>query len=126
LVLVNKCDLPWKLGEGWCEGGTRVLRVSAKSGEGLDSVREAIRRELVSASGDAHHAVVVTSVRHGTALRKAAEALEHGLESAKHGFPSELITVDLRAAADALGEITGSISTDDVLERIFSSFCIGK
>ncbi len=126
LVLVNKCDLPSKLGEGWCELGERVICVSAKSGEGLDSVREAIRRQLVSAGGDAHNAVVVTSVRHGAALRRAAEALKHSIESAKEGFPCEVITVDLREAADALGEITGSISSDDVLERIFSSFCIGK
>ncbi len=126
LVLVNKCDLPMGLAGESHELGDDVLRVSAKSGEGLDGIRGAIRRALVSAGGDARDGVVVTNVRHGAALRKAAEALQQSLESARCRLPGEVVTVDLRAAADALGEITGSISTDDILERIFTSFCIGK
>jgi tRNA modification GTPase len=65
-------------------------------------------------------------VRHRTALRRAAESLQQGLESSGRGLAAELISVDLRAAADALGEITGAITTDEILERIFSEFCIGK
>ena len=126
LVLINKSDLPSMIDAEAAEfRGPRFL-VSAKSGVGLDELRTAIRAMLVSSGGDASEGIVVTNVRHRTALRRAAESLQQTWEASRHGLAGELIAVDLRAAADALGEITGVITTDEILERIFSEFCIGK
>lgn len=126
LVVINKCDLPSKLGADTGELTAMPLFVSAKAGTGLDQVRDAIRAALVSSGSDPSESVLVTNVRHRAALRRAAESLQQGLESCRRGLAGELISVDLRAAADALGEITGAITTDEILERIFSEFCIGK
>lgn len=68
----------------------------------------------------------MTNVRHQAALDQAHGALVQAEESLRAGMANELTAVDLRAAADALGEITGAITTDEVLEQIFSMFCIGK
>lgn len=126
LVVINKSDLPSKLDADTGELTAQPLFVSAKAGTGLDQVREAIRAALVSSAADPSEGVLVTNVRHRAALRRAAESLQQGLESCRRGLAGELISVDLRAAADALGEITGAITTDEILERIFSEFCIGK
>jgi tRNA modification GTPase len=126
LVVINKCDLPSQVNKDTGGLGSNLFFVSAKTGIGLDQVRDAIRAALVSSGGDPSDGVLVTNVRHRTALRRATESLQQGLESSRRGLAGELISVDLRAAADALGEITGAITTDEILERIFSQFCIGK
>jgi tRNA modification GTPase len=59
-------------------------------------------------------------------LDRARESLGQALESIAAGMAAELVAIDIRGAADALGEITGAITTDEILERIFSEFCIGK
>ncbi len=126
LVVINKCDLPSKVNKDTAGLGSNLVFVSAKTGIGLEEVCDAIRAALVSSGGDPSDGVLVTNVRHRTTLRRAAESLQQGLESSRRGLAGELISVDLRAAADALGEITGAITTDEILERIFSEFCIGK
>ena len=70
--------------------------------------------------------MTITNVRHRTALQRAGESLRHSMEAVRAGIEPELIAVDLRAAADALGEITGVITSDEVLDQIFAEFCIGK
>lgn len=89
-------------------------------------VKSALRAQLVSGSFEAAESVTVTNVRHRDALRRAGESLGQALESVQCGMAGELISIDVRAAADALGEITGVITTDEILGRIFSEFCIGK
>jgi tRNA modification GTPase len=86
----------------------------------------AIRARLVSPGFEVNESLVVTNVRHRTALRRAQASLVHASESVRKGLAGELVAMDLRVAADALGEITGTITTDDILEKIFSEFCIGK
>jgi len=65
-------------------------------------------------------------VRHHAALSRAGEALAQARASAETAMAYEFVAVDVRAAADALGEITGAITTDEILEQIFSTFCVGK
>ena len=69
---------------------------------------------------------VVTNVRHAQALNRAARSLREALHAVTSGGMAEFVAVDLRDAADALGEITGAITSDEILNRIFSEFCIGK
>jgi tRNA modification GTPase len=102
------------------------VSVSAKTGEGIDQLRRAIQSQLVRAGAETTDGVTVTNVRHQVALDRARESLVQAKGSVASGMADELVSVDVRAAADALGEITGAITTDEILEKIFSSFCIGK
>jgi tRNA modification GTPase len=126
LVLVNKADLADEVGSDAALAGHSSCKVSAKTGWGIEMVKSALRAQLVSGSFEAAESVTVTNVRHRDALRRAGESLGQALESVQCGMAGELISIDVRAAADALGEITGAITTDEILGRIFSEFCIGK
>jgi tRNA modification GTPase len=68
----------------------------------------------------------VTQLRHQAALQRTLDSLAAALVSVDAKAAGELIAMDLRAAIDALGEITGAVSADDILDRIFKEFCIGK
>jgi len=126
LVLVNKADIAAEVGSDAALAGHSSYKISAKTGWGVEMVKSALRAQLVSGSFEAAESVTVTNVRHRDALRRAGESLGQALESVQCGMAGELISIDVRAAADALGEITGAITTDEILGRIFSEFCIGK
>jgi tRNA modification GTPase len=99
--------------------------VSARTGAGLDDLGQAVARTLVGAAptGDTH---LVSNVRHRDALCRASAHLDDGLAGLDRQVPHDLLAIDLRAALDALGEITGDNAGDDLLDTIFSRFCIGK
>jgi len=126
MVLLNKADLADTVKADAALVGHPVYAVSAKTGLGVEPVKSALRAQLVSGGFEAAESVTVTSVRHRDALRRAAESLGQALESVQCGMAGELVSIDVRAAADALGEITGAITTEEILGRIFSEFCIGK
>ena len=99
------------------------VRISAKSGFGLDKLRELI----VSACGtDIQGDILVTSKRHADALRSSAAALRACLDGLHSGISPDLLAEDLREALSSLGSITGEITSDEVLGEIFKGFCIGK
>ena len=85
-----------------------------------------MRNAVVSSDFEPGEAAIVTRLRHRTALSKAHESLLSATASVESRLSGELIALDVRAAIDALGEITGAITTDDILDRIFRDFCIGK
>jgi tRNA modification GTPase len=126
MVLLNKADLADKVKVDAALAGHPAYPISAKTGLGVEPVKSALRAQLVSGGFEAAESVTVTSVRHRDALRRAAESLGQALESVQCGMAGELVSIDVRAAADALGEITGAITTEEILGRIFSEFCIGK
>jgi len=100
------------------------LAIAAATGAGLDGLLETLAAEasLRFGQGDA----VITRERHRTALRRAGDSLGRALALARTGGPSELLAEDLRLAVRAVGEVTGRVDVDDVLDRLFESFCIGK
>ena len=126
VVLLNKADLAGTVEPDAALAGHPVYPISAKTGLGIETVKLALRAQLVSGGVEAAESVTVTNVRHRDALRRAGESLGQALESVQSGMAGELVSIDVRAAADALGEITGAITTDEILGRIFSEFCIGK
>jgi tRNA modification GTPase len=126
VVLLNKADLADTVVADTALAGHRLYVISAKTGLGVEMVKSALRAQLVSGGFEAAESVTVTNVRHRDALRRADESLGQALESVQCGMAGELVSIDVRAAADALGEITGAITTDEILGRIFSEFCIGK
>jgi len=127
VVVRNKCDVAGGLaGLGSAsEALAGEVMISAREGQGLDGLRAA----LLAAGGlDANHAgeVIISNVRHLQALQRAATALESAEAAILGGLTQELVALDIRLAVHHLGEITGEITTDEVLGNIFSKFCIGK
>jgi len=119
VVVVNKCDLPQ---EADLPGD--LLRVSALTGQGTDALRAALRDRLLGA--DTLEDPVITDVRHARALAQAGEALDRARVAIGDGLSEELVLEDLKQAMRHLGEITGEFTNEDLYDRIFSTFCIGK
>jgi tRNA modification GTPase len=123
-VIRNKADLSGEeIGLSETEQGT-VLRLSAKSGDGLDMLKQHLKSvmgyEAASEGG------FIARRRHIEALEKAQEFVDAGQLQLREAAAGELLAEDLRHAQNALNEITGEFTPDDLLGRIFSSFCIGK
>lgn len=126
MIVINKADLPRMIAPPAMGSETVCVALSAKTGEGVDDLRVAIRSALVGGGADTTDGVMVTNVRHQAALERAMESLSQAKRSVGQRMADEFVAVDVRAAAEALGEITGAITTDEILEQIFSTFCIGK
>ena len=120
ISVVNKVDL---LSEEKEQVG---LKISAKSGEGMNSFVEALKEITFVSNTYSEKNVVVTNLRHKTALENAVYHLNKAVSSINESFSGEFISVDLRNAESSLGEIIGKVTTDDILNNIFSQFCIGK
>ncbi len=126
VVVVNKTDLPSRIHDSELAEFKSVIRISAKTGAGLEDLRDTIRGVVGRGGLEPGEAAMVTRMRHRTSLVNAESALAKAIESVTAQLSGEFIAMDLRGALDALGEITGAITTDDILDRIFREFCIGK
>ena len=119
IVVVNKTDLsPERNIDG-------AIYISARENRGIDELRRALC-SAVDTDGLYRGDVVVSNARHYDALSRAHAAILQALAGLDNGISSELVAEDLRTATDALGEITGEITSDDILRSVFSRFCIGK
>lgn len=102
------------------------ILISAKTGQGIDTLRHQLCT-LAAVDSDSSSGVIVSNLRHLSALNTALADIERVLDGLASGLPSDLISQDLRSCLYALGEITGGeIQTDEVLGNIFSHFCVGK
>jgi tRNA modification GTPase len=136
LVLLNKSDLPQS--QSFCDSSlvardsltsderqaTRI-QTSAKTGLGLDDLRQAIVEQVLP-HGRSSDQLFIANLRHKACLDKTLEALAEVKKGAEAGAGLELLAADLMIAANHLGEITGEISHEEVLSEIFSRFCLGK
>lgn len=121
IIAVNKSDIC----EAICDYGDNSIAISAALGTNVDALcRKFV--EYVSSLKPETTDVVITNVRHVASLTAARDLLQSARRSIGEGIPSDFIAQDLREANYHLGEITGAISTDEVLGSIFSKFCIGK
>jgi tRNA modification GTPase len=126
VMAINKRDLPPALDVGPIVARLapdRCVASSAVTPGGLEALRDALTE---TALGGPRHEWTTGNVRHRDALSRAAEALRAALDGAEAGTPLDLLSFDVRAAARALGEITGANVDDELLDRIFRDFCIGK
>ncbi len=125
LLVLNKTDLlNENLKQEMMKSKSAIL-ISAKSKTGIDELKDALFH-LIAKDGWMEDQTIVTNLRHFESLKKANEALstvKFGIEKRSSG---EMIAFDLRASLDALGEISGEVTNDEVLGNIFSKFCIGK
>ena len=126
IVLLNKIDLAKKidLKEFNLEN---VVEISAKDNIGIEDMEEKIYSFITSEKvEDSSEKLVITNIRHKTALEKTKEAIKNIFETIDAGLPMDLISVDLKEALDSLSEITGEISSEDILDHVFGNFCVGK
>jgi tRNA modification GTPase len=122
LLVLNKADL----GEHAEWRGRAAVRISCRDGTGFEALEEAIEERLVGGHGAPRQWSVAINARHQAALRQALEFSNAAHAALASATPPDLVAEDLRAAVDAVGEVIGRVETEDVLGKIFSTFCIGK
>ncbi|MFL0270254.1 tRNA uridine-5-carboxymethylaminomethyl(34) synthesis GTPase MnmE [Candidatus Clostridium radicumherbarum] len=127
VVLLNKSDLPNKINKSdlMLLNSKYILEISAATGEGIDFLKDTIKQlffkgEVTSSSA------IITNIRHKQALLNAKKSLCSAVEALKNTQAIDLASIDLRDAWSSLGEITGETVEEDILDKIFSEFCIGK
>lgn len=126
IVLLNKIDLERKidLDEYNFEN---IVEISAQKNVGIEDMEEKIYSFIVDEKvEDSSEKLIITNVRHKTALEKTKDAIRNIFETIDMGLPMDLISVDLKEALDSLSEITGEISSEDILDHVFGNFCVGK
>jgi tRNA modification GTPase len=130
IVVLNKSDLGFSAGPGAIAeklGVDRVTVVSALSGEGLAGLKRRIYEYTVEGeTSEIERERIAVNARQAAALREALEAMKRLFGSLNADAPAEIISMEIRAAADACGKVTGRSIADDLLDEIFSRFCIGK
>jgi tRNA modification GTPase len=123
IVVLTKVDLA----AGHCSfPPDAAIETSSLTGQGLAALGKALREAVLHAIGPQGDMVAGTAVRCGESLRLAAECLDRARRIARSGRDDELLAAEIRVALDELGKVAGAVYTEDLLDRIFSRFCIGK
>ena len=128
LLVVNKVDLEAavRIPSELEAGAHGRADVSALTGQGLDTLRRAIRRAVAPDDDWERERVVITDLRHKECLQRARRRLGAGMDAYREGLSEEFPLYHLRGALAELGGVTGETTVEDLLGQIFSSFCIGK
>lgn len=129
IILVNKIDLVDEASLAKIEsklGDNKVMRVSAKEGTGLDKLEQAISDMFLQGELYQENEVLITNIRHKELLDKTIESIDEACKAYETGMPIDCITIDIRNAAEYLGQITGDSVNEDIINCIFSRFCVGK
>jgi tRNA modification GTPase len=127
VVLLNKSDLPNKINNNDLEelNSQFIIEVSAKTGEGLNRLKDTIKQLFFKGEVTSKD-TVITNTRHKQALIRAREGCIAALDALKNTLAIDLASIDARNAWTSLGEITGDTLEEDIIDKIFSEFCIGK
>lgn len=131
IIVINKCDLPAAVAEDTISSrithyASRILQISATRGDGLEELKESIFDLCLKDWREEREGVVITNIRHKTALENAEASLDRAMSALIEDQPLEILALELRDSLDRLGEIVGAVTTEDILNRIFNDFCIGK
>ena len=131
IVLLNKSDLQQVISqEEICsltgENNYPVLSISAKEGTGIKELEQVIRKMFFQGEISYNNEIVITNVRQKSALKQALESLDMVRKSVQDQMPEDFYSIDLVNACDALGKITGESVGEDLVNEIFSKFCMGK
>lgn len=132
VFLINKSDQPQKYEESY-EKTIRanlpeavVLQISAKTGEGIEALSGLIEEKVYGGELKGDEASFVNDAREADILRRASEYLANALQTIENGMSADFVSIDLRSAWETLGEITGETVGEDIIDEIFSKFCLGK
>lgn len=138
LIVINKYDLPSAFdgseiisrlsvaGHNDAPFDSPVLHISATRGDGLEELKNSIFNSSLKNWKEGREGIVVTNLRHKLAIENALTALCRAISGFAENNPIEIIALELRYSLDRLGEIVGTVTTEDILDSIFKNFCIGK
>ena len=127
LGIVNKNDLIQVAKLSELDSVDSFINISAKESIGISDMEEQIYDLIVRGTvEDSSKKLIITNIRHKTALEKTKDAVKNIFETINMVLPMDLIAVDLKEALDSLSEVTGEISTEDLLDHVFKNFCVGK
>lgn len=128
IILLNKSDLPVKttIEDVNKYTGKTVMQISSKDETGIKEFKEKIEEMFISGNTGYNDEIVITNERHLYLIDKTTESLNMVLDGINHKLPEDLISIDLMNSYDSLGSITGEKTDDDIIEEIFSKFCMGK
>lgn len=127
LIVANKSDLPHSLAATTRDAGEiAVVAVSALNGNGIEQLKQAVNKLADALAVEAGEEAVTVNARHALSLGTARNALDEAQSKVAAGECNVLLASDLRTALSALGEISGRVDNEQMLDRLFSSFCIGK
>jgi tRNA modification GTPase len=129
LLILNKSDLPSRIRDSELAsvaGDLPLVRTSALRGDGIDHLCQCIRDTIMGEEDTAPTSPFVPNLRHREALAAARGFLQQAAANLRADLPLDIVAVDLKAALEALGRIVGETAPEDILDRIFSRFCLGK
>lgn len=128
IILLNKSDLPVKttIEDVNKYTGKTVMQISSKDETGIKEFKEKIEEMFISGNTGYNDEIVITNERHLYLIDKTTESLNMVLDGINQKLPEDLISIDLMNSYDSLGSITGEKTDDDIIEEIFSKFCMGK
>jgi tRNA modification GTPase len=126
ILVRNKTDLPAKLEFRIQKSEVRIVDICCKNGEGIEKLKDEIKSLIWAGKIEAGMLQVMINSRHQEALGRAREATLRTIEALRADISLEFVAMDLRIATTAVGEIVGKTTTEDLLDAIFSQFCIGK
>ena len=129
MVILNKYDLPQEVSVKEIKelaGDAPVVSLSARYGSGMEELEEALRRLTETQDQDAGRQLFLTNLRHVDLVKKALEAVRRARQSLEDSMPADCITVDLVEAWNLMGEITGETVDNELINKIFERFCVGK
>ncbi|WP_293657925.1 tRNA uridine-5-carboxymethylaminomethyl(34) synthesis GTPase MnmE [Anaeromicrobium sp.] len=129
IILMNKTDLPNVIDLEEIKKllpGKSIIPISVKENKGLDLLEDKIVNMVYEGKVQRNEDSLVTNARHKRALEVGKTSMEEGIEAIRSGLALDFVEVDIKDCWESLGEITGDTTSEDMLDRIFSSFCIGK
>ncbi|QEK13530.1 tRNA uridine-5-carboxymethylaminomethyl(34) synthesis GTPase MnmE [Crassaminicella thermophila] len=129
IILMNKTDLPMVLDEENIRKilpNKKIIKISVLEGKGLKELEDTIVEMVYGGEVRQKEVSFVTNVRHKDALERAKTSIQEGIEAIRQGLPLDFVEVDVRNCWEALGEITGDTVGEDVIDKIFANFCLGK
>lgn len=126
VIVINKIDKGDSITKDLDVKDDPVVHISALKGEGIETLKKTIRQTIIGQEMKWEGEAAAGNLRHKAALEGARKELDNFFGAVQQRLPLEIQALHLRGAVDLLGEITGTVTTEDILNRIFSEFCIGK
>jgi tRNA modification GTPase len=129
LILLNKIDLTPSMSQEDLDRvltGMPLVRISALTGEGMDNLYKSIRDHVLASHVDPITPGLAPNLRHRQALKDASKYFKDAFHNTNQELPMEIIALDLNSGLQALGDIIGETTNEDIIEKIFSDFCLGK
>ena len=123
IILINKIDLQ---NEKISIDDENIIRISVKTGEGMTELENKIEELFNLKNLDSENELIITNMRHKDLLNKAKNGLKTAKKTINTGLPIDMISINIKTAIASLGEILGESISEDVLNKIFEKFCVGK